>query len=482
MEKWQSSHGSFPIPGRIILSTSQLRSRRLRRGGLGVIAAGAAIGVIAALPAAPVVAAASRAAHLASVRPVPAVGTVIDATAAIPSPLPTSQCVVVFGIHCYTPVQYRNAYDLNPLYAHGITGAGKTIVVVDSFGSPTIRNDLHVFDQQFGFPDPALQIDQAGVIPPFDPHNPTMVGWAVETTGDVEYAHSVAPGAKIVLVETPVAETEGVTGFPEMMNAEKALIDQGVGDVITQSFGATENTFPGFGQGDFSSLLNLRYAFKDAFLHGVTVLASSGDFGATNSELDGSTLYPMQVNSWPSADPLVTSVGGTQLNLDDQGNRLTPDVAWNDGFGAGGGGPSHVFTRPLFQTGVRAVVGTQRGTPDISMSAAVDGAAWFYQSFSARGASWGLVAGTSEASPIFSGIVALAAQLAGHRLGDINPALYTLGALSQFTQLGTGLVDVTTGNNSFAGVTGFAAAPGYDMASGWGTVDANAFVRALARF
>ncbi len=149
-----------------------------------------------------------------------------------------------------------------------------------------------------------------------------------------------------MLVETPVAETEGVIGFPEMMDAEKALIDHGIGDVITQSFGATENTFPGFDQGNFYSLLNLRYAFKDAAKHGVTVLASSGDAGATDAVTDGSADYPFPVNSWPSADPLVTSIGGTQLNLDDDGNRLSPDVVWNDGFGAGGGGQSQRLRAP----------------------------------------------------------------------------------------------------------------------------------------
>ena len=92
------------------------------------------------------------------------------------------------------------------------------------------------------------------------------------------------------------------------MSAEQSLINRGIGDVITQSFGATENTFPGFSSGDFSSLLNLRFAFKDALAHRVTVLASSGDDGATDAESDGATLYPMRVNSWPSSDPLVTSV------------------------------------------------------------------------------------------------------------------------------------------------------------------------------
>src|SRR5260370_40775950 len=85
--------------------------------------------------------------------------------------------------------------------------------------SPTIVSDLHVFDQQWGFPDPVLQIDQAGTILPFNPSDSTMVGWAEETTLDVEYAHRIAPGAKILLVQTPVAAGGGTPCFPQMMTA-----------------------------------------------------------------------------------------------------------------------------------------------------------------------------------------------------------------------------------------------------------------------
>jgi len=415
-------------------------------------------------------------AHSAAVvRPIPAITDHVDA-ATLTSPLPTSQCVTLLGIRCYSPLQYQNAYDLNPLYKHGLTGAGRTIVLVDSFGSPTIQNDLNVFDAQWGLPNATVHVVQAGTIPPFDPKNSDMVGWATETTLDVEYAHAIAPGARLVLVETPVSETEGVQGFPEMMAAEKALINRGIGDVISQSFGATENTFPGFDKGNFSSLLDLRFAFEAALAHRVTVLASSGDTGATNFMLDGATLYPMPVNSWPSSDPLVTSVGGTQLYLDDAGNRIMPDSVWNDGFGAGGGGLSAVFDRPFFQNGVRGVVGDHRGTPDISASAAVNGAAWIYFSFVRTG--WHLVGGTSEASPIFAGIVAIADQAAGHRLGNLGDALYELGLGKHAAH--NGIVDVTTGDNSFAGVTGFSAVPGYDLASGLGTFDAARLVKALS--
>ena len=458
-------------PGKDARTTS-----RARRTALRVLPVAAAASMVAlAVPAAP-----AAVGHIRPATPEPALGAPVLTGKARPAPLTTSDCLATIGIHCYTPLQYRTAYNLNPLYNRGVTGRGRTIVIVDSYGSPTISKDIKTFDKQFGFPDPHLKIIKFGNVPAFDPTNAAQVGWAEETTLDVEYAHSIAPAAKIVLAETAVAETEGVTGFPEMMNAEQSLINAGVGDVISQSFGATENTFPGFSQGNHSSLLNLRYAFKDALAHHVTVLGASGDAGATDYQLDGSTLYPYRVNSWPSSDPLVTSVGGSQLYLNNAGDRVQPDSVWNDPYGSGGGGVSAVFPRPLFQTGVRGVVGSHRGTPDISMSAAVDGGCWVYWSFAGTGgAGWYIIGGTSEASPIFSGIVALADQVAGHRLGLLNPALYALGAASRHVP-GTGLVDITAGSNSFAGVTGYDAASGYDLASGWGTINAARFVPALA--
>lgn len=404
------------------------------------------------------------------------------------TPPTTDFCLQNLGIHCYQPAQLEKAYNLTALHNAGVDGRGETIVIVDSFGSPTIANDLHVFDQTFGLPDPPnLTIRQdAGPVPPFDPTNSDMTGWAEETTLDVEWAHVFAPGAKILLEETPVSETEGVTGFPEIVKAENFVIRHHLGDVISQSFGATEQTFP-----SKQSVLDLRSAYLNAAAHHVTVLASSGDDGATDAELNGSDLFPFRVDSWPSTDPLVTSVGGTMLTLDDNGNRLAPDVVWNDfdsvGGGAGGGGLSTIFTRPLFQTGVRNVVGGARGTPDISLSAAVDGAVVLYFSFIPANVGYHLVGGTSEASPEFSGVVAMADQLAHHSLGTINGALYALGAIHNPI---TGVVDVTQGNNTFGPFTnsdgtthtvvGFDAGPGYDLASGNGTVNAAKFVPALA--
>jgi hypothetical protein len=150
-----------------------------------------------------------------------------------------------FGIDCYLPRQLRQAYGLPALARRGITGKGQTIVVVDSFGSPTVRHDLKVFDRAVGLPDPpSLKVIQpAGKVPPYRP-NGNREGWAGETELDVEYAHAMAPGASILVVATPTSENEGTTGFPQIVAAEKFVIRRHLGGVISQSFGATEQTFP----------------------------------------------------------------------------------------------------------------------------------------------------------------------------------------------------------------------------------------------
>jgi subtilase family serine protease len=407
-----------------------------------------------------------------------------------------AQCVASFTVPCYDPAQIETAYNVQPLFAHGITGRGQTIVIVDAFGSPTIQSDLATFDAQFGLPaPPSFRIIQpAGPVGPYDAS--TMSGWAGETTLDVEWSHSIAPGASIVLVETPVAETEGVAGFPQIVEAENYVVDHHLGQVITQSFGATEQTFP-----NAQSLLSLRSAYINASAHGVTVLASAGDTGATGySNTAGTLLYTHPAVSWPASDPLVTGVGGTQLSLNAAGQRTAPDQVWNDTYNtslndvffgdpgpnalAGGGGKSVIFSRPPYQNGVANVVGNARGVPDISMSAACSGLVVTYQSFGGAAPGWYVDCGTSEASPLFAGVVALADQVAGHSLGLINPALYALKA-----ERAPGLVPVTTGNNTVSftqngtlyTVQGYSASPGYSPAAGVGTVDAALFVPELAR-
>jgi subtilase family serine protease len=411
-------------------------------------------------------------------------------------PPTTADCEAHFQVACYEPTQIQQAYNLPVLFAKGVTGKGATIVIVDSFGSPTIKNDLATFDGQFGIPAPPsfTILQPAGAVPPFDRTNGTMLSWAGETTLDVEYAHTIAPGASIVLVETPVAETEGVTGFPQIIQAEKFVIDHHIGDVISQSFSATEQTFSAQ-----AAVAGLRGAYVDAEQHHVTVLAASGDNGAANVGLNGSTFFTFPTTTWPPSDPLVTAIGGTQLHLDANGDHTSPDSVWNDTFSvptqqfifgdngpnslAAGGGKSVLFSRPSYQNLVRGVVGDARGVPDISMSAACNGAVDVYQSFPGVPAGWFPTCGTSEATPLFAGIVALAVQEARHSLGLINPALYAMSA-----QHAPGLVDVTSGNNTVAvsqggqqhTVQGFSAGPGYDLASGLGTVNAALFVPELA--
>jgi subtilase family serine protease len=282
-----------------------------------------------------------------------------------------------------------------------------------------------------------------------------------------------------------------------MMDAEKYVIDNHLGDVITQSFGATEQTFQTGGKFNPSLIYGLRSAYQDAFKNHVTVLAASGDGGATDDELNGVNYYPFRASDWPSTDPLVTSVGGLQLNLNAAGDEIAPDNVWNDQalFGspaAGSGGLSIAFSRPDYQNSVESVVGSARGVPDVSMSAAVNGGANVYMSFNSppegiTAAGYYIIGGTSEASPEFSGIVALADQVAGHPIGLINPGLYLLGDGPT-----SGITDVTLGNNtatetnSFSGVTttvvGFNAGPGYDLASGLGTANAPRLVQQLSGF
>ena len=411
-------------------------------------------------------------------------------------PTTTAQCEQLYGVACYEPPQIQQAYDLPSLFGRGITGQGSTIVIVDSFGSPTIRHDLNVFDSTFHLSaPPSLRIiTPAGSLPPYNPKNSDMVGWAGETTLDVQYAHTIAPGANIVLVETPVSETEGVHGFPQIVAAEQYVLKHYHADVISQSFSATEKTFPSKG-----SVEALRAAYVAAAKGHVTVLAATGDSGAADVGLNGSTYYLSPVTSWPDSDPLVTGVGGTQLHLAANGSRTAPDHVWNDTYSkatnefvsgnagpnpdASGGGKSVLFGRPSYQDGVKSVTGSARGVPDVSMSAACNGAVDTYSSFGGAPAGWSQTCGTSEATPLFAGIVALAAQFAGHPLGLINPALYRLS-------LGhaRGIVPVTRGDNTVLfsqggheyTVHGYPARAGYSLAAGVGTVDARYFVPELA--
>jgi subtilase family serine protease len=407
------------------------------------------------------------------------------------TPPTTAECVAEEEFACYDPSQIETAYNMKALYAQADEGQGETIVIVDSFGSPTIQKDLKHFDKAFHLAEPpALEVIQpAGAVKPFEPGSVEMSGWAGETTLDVEWAHVMAPQAKILLVETPEEETEGVQGFPQIVQAENYVIEHGLGQVISQSFSATEQSFP-----SPASILSLRSAYESAATHGVTVLDAAGDEGVANTNIE-EVFYKHRTVTWPSSDPLVTSVGGTQLHLDEEGQRTAPDNVWDEFLGeyivAGGGGRSKVFERPEYQELINTHSGKWRATPDISMSAAVNGGVLVYSSYPTtvpyepEPGTFSIAGGTSVATPLASGVVAIADQIAGHGLGPINPRMYQL-----YAEGTSGIVDVTSGNNSFVElgengspvltIKGYEAKKGYDMASGLGTLDGFAFAHALA--
>lgn len=505
----------------------------MRRSRVLALVRGAAVTAVAALgaggAAAAPVAAASAAPVAAAVHVVPFATGHVLAAGKMTQPPTTAQCEKQYGIACYQAFQLQRAYNLAPLFARGVQGQGQTIVIVDAFGSPSIASDLKTFDAQMHLPNPPSfnVITPEGPITTtpktctstYKPGGPDLCsdyyGWTDETSLDVEWSHAMAPKANILLVETPMTETEGIYGLPQMMAAENYVINHHLGDVITQSFGAAENTFTSPGQ-----IYSLRSAYLNAARHGVTVLASSGDQGSTDDICVPSSGCANPNNvvccsskpsiDWPSSDPLVTGVGGTQLHLNAKGNRTAPDSVWNDQsstvgvtgpvytWGSSGGGHSTVFRRPWYQNGVAGTVGGSRGTPDISMSAAVNGAVDFYDTTDPGVGGWGIVGGTSEASPLFSGIVALADQVAGHSLGNLNPALY---ALAQYKKH-NGIVPISQGSNTYTfclaadvqsnsscasssdlvTVPGATANGAYNDATGWGTVNAAAFVPALAHF
>ncbi len=386
---------------------------------------------------------------------------------------------------CYGPDQIRVAYGIQSLLNSGITGAGRTIVIIDAYGSNTIVSDLGQFNAYFGLPSATLNIIQPDGLPsPTDAGN--AFGWKAETTLDVEWAHSIAPGATIDLV---VAKSNNDS---DILSATQYVADHSLGDVVSQSYGEAEQCM------DAGLLAQQHRVFNQLASENITLFASSGDQGAALPSCDGNSF--MKAASTPATDPNVTAVGGTQLiahpasvNADGSiniGGTWMSETTWNEGLGSsGGGGVSSVYSRPDYQASV--VKDTHmREIPDISYNAAVNGgvlgaltcgptecglplATYFFR-----------FGGTSAGSPQWAGLTALADQMAGGRVGGINKTLYKLGkggnASSYFH-------DITTGNNSVpAGVpgtpiTGFSAVPGWDEATGWGTPIASALVPAIAK-
>lgn len=425
------------------------------------------------------------------------------------TPPTQAQCNAV-NRRCFNPTAMHNSYNYASLLAAHHEGQGKTIALIDSFGSATISSDLAVFDTEFGLPHmcgetgpfaptgctagmPNFSILTVQGSPPANPPPPNNgTGqenhdlWAGEVTLDVEWAHATAPLANILLVTTPTAETLGVQGLPLMMNAEQYVVDNHLADVISQSFGTGEGAFHG---GLAATVNNLRQAFVDAQANHVTVFASSGDGGTTNDmkePVKNPDPIPYPSVGWPASDPLVTGVGGTYLctNANDglsvdsasppapcQNNPGVREVGWI----GSGGGYSILFSRPAFQNTLPAgstFVGSSVGAPgpNTNMRGVPDIA---YQASSRTGVliflngNWFIIGGTSAGSPQWAGLIAIADQMAGHDLGYINPALYQIAASSAL--YAKDFYDVTVGNNQTSSIPGYSASQGWDAVTGLGT-------------
>jgi subtilase family serine protease len=349
------------------------------------------------------------------------------------------------------------AYGVQALWNQGITGAGTTVAVVESFGDPNAAAVLNSYSLQHGLPPGQLSvISPAGPIPTCTPELDKQIqctSWIGETDLDIVMIHSMAPQAQIVIAATPVNETQGFTGLPEMMEAIDFMVRHRLADAISLSFGTSEDDFP-----KLSDPTTLDFAFKDAKKAGIPVVAASGDCGATGNTLTSMTqcgdVFPFRVVSWPASSPFVTAVGGSVLHLDANNQRTSPDTLWPES----GAGLSKTYARPSWQNSIKGITGsTQRSLPDITMEG---------------------IDGTSQAAPLFAGVLSLATQMhGGQPLGFLDPMLYRLGAKGSKV----GVTDIVTGNDTVAGVPGFTAAAGFDVASGWGTVDPASFVPALAK-
>ena len=370
-------------------------------------------------------------------------------------------------------------YNIGPLWRQGIDGAGTTIAVMEGWHFPDIANQVAAFDKQFGLPDPRIQtIYPAGPLPAKCPAGMVKLqsygscnAWKNELTLDVIAAHLVAPYAKIIISATP-ADTE-ITGdpaenvaMPEIMKGVEFISSHHLANVISISDGTGETTYPA-GRAQITSQ---DAAELTAAANGVPVLVATGDCGVVqnlavaNAQCANTATTP-DTAAWDDS-PWVTAVGGSVPNVDPEtGQRLGPDPVWHVGGAlAEGAGFSAVFPRPSYQNGVAGLTRSpMRSVPDITLDSRD---------------------GTSESTPLMAGVLALATQVNKADVGPINPALYrVLGPAGAQA----GIADVVEGNNSVTTpdgktviVPGFTAGPGFDVASGWGALNAARFVPALA--
>lgn len=376
---------------------------------------------------------------------------------------------------CFSPQQIRRAYNIQKLLKAGITGKGRTIVLIDGSTSPTLTADVHLYDALYGLKDPKINVIAPFGVPAFDPNA------YVETALDVEISHSIAPDATIDLVLGDTSQAQSPGDFDAiLLRVTNYAVDNNLGDVISQSFGVGESCVGS------AYLQAEQQVFKKASQKHITVLASSGDSGDLAISCSGSQFTNAKGIDVPAADPLVTAVGGTTLDADVNTGQYNSETTWNEwniGGGATGGGFSSVFKRPAYQNGIPGI-GAFRGVPDVAFVA--DPLTGVPVVVSAFGETIIVpIGGTSVGSPAWAGIVALANQAAGKRLGFLNGSIYKLLASDSYSK---GFNDITTGDNTTTTfdnkgnpvtVPGYPARPGWDAVTGAGTPKVSSLVSLL---
>lgn len=333
----------------------------------------------------------------------------------------------------YVPSNIRTAYNFTYPLNHNITGKGTTIALVDAYGDPMINYDVSAFDNITGLPPTNLSI----VYPNNYHPNQTNSSWAIETSTDVEWAHALAPGAKIVLV---IAQNANVSSLD---NAVSYVIAHRLANIISLSWGLPESQLGLQGVQTFTGV------YKYAADNGITVLAATGDFGAYDQQ------NTLTVN-FPSSDPYVLAIGGTSLY---PVNNQYEQSAWGgtyEGSSYGsGGGYSRYFSAPWWQV-AQGFGSPNRGTPDVSMNANKN-TGMLVVSHSQQYK----IGGTSIASPMWADVISLMDQAVNRSIGFTNPMLYQIANSPLYK---TSFEDITTGDNGY-----YNATPGWDPVTGLGT-------------
>jgi subtilase family serine protease len=408
---------------------------------------------------------------------------------AVPGAVATD-CLTLPTSPCYTPMQLRVAYGIQPLLDRGITGRGQTVVLPEfppPAGSPStgtgtqvpassdIRQDLAHFDSLFHLPPAKLQVVNTLA------HARSPWQASIEEVGDTEVVHALAPFAAIreVLIHSPyVASLGRVTAA--VVAALRVALTQG--GIVSFSGGTGEQCFTP------AEVAQVNAVLQAARREHVTMIFSTGDSGAATTACPPETgSAAVKGVDLPASDPLALAVGGTSLHADPKTGAYIGETAWNTsasagGPNAGGSGFSRLFPRPAYQTGIDGT-GTARGVPDVAADA--DYRPGIAVAFHGGGHNDVLVGGggTSVAAPLWAAVIALANQNAGRHLGFINPALYRIGRSLNYRQA---FHDVTTGANTVKvparTITGYPAAPGWDPITGWGTPNAQVLVPLLTRY